>query len=202
MSALPIPAEKSDEIVPLDQFMRMDFDERVELVNGKIVRMGWNNFTHATLINWIGRKIGNWEESKDWGFIAVGDAGVQIHAEDPATARGADILCISHERHAKVERKGVVIDVGPELIIEVTSPSNTWDHIQDKLNEYFSIGTDEVWVVSPPHKSVTVYHSTKESRTYTTEDAETVSPSRLEGFELPLVEMGKLIDRIETDSSK
>ena len=127
MSAVPLSIEDRALIVSLDQFMSTDFEERVELVDGKLVYMGWNNFTHATLIGWLSRLLGNWAEPLEWGFIGSGDAGIQIKGGERATARGADVLCISYARHAKVQRKGVIIDVGPELIIEVASPSNTWD---------------------------------------------------------------------------
>lgn len=174
--------------------MMMDFDERVELVDGKIKRMGWNNIIHARLVSWLSRIIGNWASESGWGIILGGDAGIRTKRAN--TARGADVVCISFERYAKVGEKGKVIDLGPELIIEVMSPSNTWNDINDKLAEYFDLDAGEVWVVSPDHRKITVFDTEKSSRSYTAADDERLTSQQLPGFELVLKDMAREIDQL------
>jgi Uma2 family endonuclease len=45
----------------------------------------------------------------------------------------------------------------PALAIEILSPRNTAGQIERKLTLYFSEGADEVWVVDPDKRSMTVY---------------------------------------------
>ena len=190
------PVLEKEPLCTLDEFLRMDFDEKVELVEGKVIHMGWNNFTHGMLIMWLGRILGNWSDKTSWGWISGGDTGV-LTKQNPDSARGADIACISFERYAKVKKKGKIIDVGPELLIEVVSPSNTWNDIQDKVAEYFAIGTDEVWVISPKHRSVTTYESSGTVKAFDAAKHEFVTTQQLPDFQLPLAEMAKLVDEAE-----
>jgi Uma2 family endonuclease len=55
-----------------------------------------------------------------------------------------------------------VWDNVPELAIEVVSPSNTADHVQEKIHEYFAAGVRRVWVVYPRQQEVYVYASSTE----------------------------------------
>lgn len=189
-----------DREYTVDDFLMLDFDERVDLVDGKLVKMGWTNFIHARLVAWLCRIMDEWADSANWGFVAGGDAGVQTKVDPKQSARGADLVVISHERYAKVEQKGKIIDFGPELIIEVVSPNNTWDDIQTKIGEYFAIGTTEIWVVSPVAKNVTVHKSPKKIETYTAADEEIVTSEQLPGFELPLAKLAEKIDQLVEQS--
>jgi Uma2 family endonuclease len=128
----------------------------------------------------------------------VGDAGI-LTKRNPATTRAADVIAISFERYGRIapERKGKVVDLGPELIVEVVSPSNTWDDIQAKLAEYFALGTKEVWVVGPNQKAITAYTAIDQPRVFTADKDDRVTSSQMPGFELPVGEMGALIDKLQ-----
>ncbi|MCB0141654.1 MAG: Uma2 family endonuclease [Caldilineaceae bacterium] len=50
------------------------------------------------------------------------------------------------ERFAQVQSDSY-LDVAPELIVEILSPSDAWSELQTKLAEYFAIDVKLVWVV-------------------------------------------------------
>lgn len=54
-----------------------------------------------------------------------------------------------------VEQNGF-IHSAPQLVIEVLSPSETHSEISGKLCDYKTIGTGEVWLVSPEAATVEV----------------------------------------------
>ncbi|HUP00585.1 MAG TPA: Uma2 family endonuclease [Gemmatimonadota bacterium] len=54
--------------------------------------------------------------------------------------------------------------MGPDLAVEIVSPSNTAADIQEKVLEYLAAGSRLVWVVHPRSRSVTVYRSREEIR--------------------------------------
>lgn len=190
-----------DREYTVDEFLDLNLDGEAELVEGRIVfrEMSYTNSIHAALVIWFGNILSNWSRETEWGLILGGDAGIQTKA-GPGQVRGADLICISNERYEKVTRKGVIVDVGPELIIEVISPSNTWEDIQSKVKEYLNMGTDEVWVVGPAAREVTVYHVPNRSESFSRADRKTLSARELPGFELPLEEMERLIDRMGGDA--
>ena len=49
-----------------------------------------------------------------------------------------------HSRHTGID--GYVTEA-PEICIEVMSPSNSWQEMQDKIPLYFEVGAQEVWIV-------------------------------------------------------
>lgn len=53
------------------------------------------------------------------------------------------------------------LEGSPELVIEVNSPSNTKAELADNANTtLLGNGALEVWVVSPEHRTITVYRRT------------------------------------------
>jgi Uma2 family endonuclease len=47
--------------------------------------------------------------------------------------------------------------VGPDLAIEVLSPDQGADYVEERLEDYWKLGTMEVWIVEPDTKTVTGY---------------------------------------------
>ena len=75
--------------------------------------------------------------------------------------RRPDVAFISHARWP-VQRKApkvAVWDMVPDLAIEVVSPSNTANHVHEKIHEYFEAGVNRVWVIYPGQKEIYVYAS-------------------------------------------
>jgi Uma2 family endonuclease len=50
-------------------------------------------------------------------------------------------------------------DVVPDLVIEVTSPHDLVEESLQKIDEYFQVGVQIVWVVYPELRRVYVYES-------------------------------------------
>ena len=55
-----------------------------------------------------------------------------------------------------------VWDMVPDMAIEIVSPTNTADHVQEKIHEYFAAGVRRVWVVYPRQQEIYVYASPTE----------------------------------------
>ena len=48
------------------------------------------------------------------------------------------------------------MEMPPDLVVEVLSPSNTRRDIEDKLADYGTIGVRECWLVSPEAETIEV----------------------------------------------
>jgi len=55
-------------------------------------------------------------------------------------------------------------DLAPNLAVEVVSPSNAAEEIEDKIQEYFDAGVELVWVIYPRHRRIYVYDSPTHNR--------------------------------------
>jgi Uma2 family endonuclease len=119
--------------------------------------------------------------------MAVGDSGLYTE-RDPDTVRGTDLCFTSNERLLERDKSKAYLDVAPDWITEVKSPSNTEAYIQEKLAEYFAINVRMVWLVDPEERCVHVYRSMTDIRTFNEGDTIT-GEDVLPGFTLPVAKI-------------
>jgi Uma2 family endonuclease len=62
------------------------------------------------------------------------------------------------------------IEVAPELVVEIMSPTDRWQDVRQKLVEYFAIGVRWVWIVEPANRTVLVFRSTTDMQQYGMDD--------------------------------
>ena len=73
----------------------------------------------------------------------------------PCAPRQPDVMVISNARHYIIGRQ--VIEGGPDLVIEILSPSNTRHReLEEKLQDYQPINVREAWIVATQGQTVEV----------------------------------------------
>ena len=80
---------------------------------------------------------------------------------------------------------GQVLNVVPDLAVEILSPSNTWEEMARKRREYFAGGAKLVWQADPATRSVEVFTAADASTTLD-ENASLDGGDVLPGFTLPI----------------
>ncbi len=78
--------------------------------------------------------------------------------------------------------------VVPELVIEVVSPNDIAESLQEKVKEYLTAGVQIVWLVYPRLGWVVAYESIHKMRGFTIADDLDAEPL-LSGFRLPMREL-------------
>jgi len=115
------------------------------------------------------------------GFVA-GEAGMMRLAL--GLVRIPDVSFVSWSQTPDRRLPDVpILDLHPDLAVDVLSESNTKREMEEKLENYFDSGASLVWLVDPTTRTVRVYTSVEES---TTVDATGVldGGTVLPGFEL------------------
>jgi len=159
---------------------------RTELVKGEIIYLSPTGHLHGFLESNFDRVLGAFVYQHKLGRVFVGEVGIYTH-RNPDTVRVADVAFISRERLAQVQSQSY-LDVAPELIVEVLSPDDAWSQLMEKLEEYFTIGVQMVWVADPRRQQVYVYSSLTEVERFTM--AEVLSGGKiLPGFSVPVAEL-------------
>jgi Uma2 family endonuclease len=134
---------------------------RVELVQGEIVSLSPTGKQHGVIEGNIYYELSKFNrEQGSLGQVIVGEAGLYTR-RNPDTIRGMDVAFISTARLAQVKSESF-LDVAPELIVEIMSPSDRWVDVMTKLAEYFAIDVKLVWVVEPRSQQVYIYRSLTE----------------------------------------
>lgn len=145
-------------LVTAEEFKQIaqDHDGLVELVRGAVVEVSRPGTKHGYICNEIGRHLGNWARSHRAGRAISNDAGVQTE-HDPDTVRGPDVYFIREERLPGGKLPDGWLEVPPDLCVEVFSPHDRWKDVLEKIDEYFTLGVPEVWVLDPQKREVHVH---------------------------------------------
>jgi len=186
-SAHTDPATSSaQEVITGEELFDMGDIGRAELIEGRIFRMSPTGYPHGEYEGNFYAELRTFVRKHKLGKVMVGEVGVYT-ARDPDTVRGADALFISHERFAQ-RQSDSFLDVAPELIVEIMSPSDRWTDVIQKLREYFAIGVQLVWVADPTAQTVYAYRSMTDVREFTADDT-LPGDDVLPGFAVPVAQL-------------
>lgn len=173
------PPVVSDRRITAAEFEQMDFEFPVELVHGKVEHMPPAEPRLGRVCLNVGYLIEQWLRTTNLGTVVGNDSSVVID-ELQSTVRGPDVAYVTWQQLQQRTIPKGSLRVAPNLVVEVLSPTDRWDRIEVKLNEYFTVGVQEVWVVSIDERVVWVCQP--QSRRRLTETEELTTPTVLPGF--------------------
>jgi Uma2 family endonuclease len=90
------------------------------------------------------------------GLVVGGEAGVRLR-QTPESTVGVDVAYVGHEVAARRGTDTTLIDGAPVLAVEILSPSDTVEDINEKIDEYLAAGVLVVWVIDPHDRTVMIY---------------------------------------------
>lgn len=146
-----------------------DDGSRYELFDGELIRMNPTNLRHLQISGRLIRLIGNYVEEGNRGV--VGGEGGFVFRRDPDKVYAPDVVFISTDRLPPTDAWTGFAEIAPNLAVEVLSPGDTADYINDKVVTYLTAGARLVWVVDPRRRSVTVYQADRTARVLLEGDA-------------------------------
>ncbi len=175
-----------EKLITGDELLAMGDIGRTELIDGRIVYMPPTSGGHGYNEIEIGGFLREYVRPRKLGWVLGGEVGIYIR-RNPDRIRAADVAFVSRKQSAQRPRHGY-LEIAPELVVEVISPRDTWEEIHDKLEDYFSIGIQRVWVVHPDQEYVLVYRSPTDSTKIKSSEI-LRGEGTLAGFELSLAEL-------------
>lgn len=156
--------ETTNRPITGEELLRMTDVGRCELVKGQVKEMPpATGQPHGRIELEVGHYLREYVVEDDLGQVMVGEVGIYTE-RNPDSVRAADVLFISQDRLDQASPEGF-LDVPPELVVEIMSPTNSWEDMRRKLKEYFDVGVDTVWVVEPSNRAVQVYRGIDEVQT-------------------------------------
>lgn len=133
--------------------------QRCHVVDGVLVIEPPPTLTHQWMIGEIGVRLSNFVKERELGVVMMAPLDVLVRKE-PLRVRQPDVLYLSAERtgiRGLAELRGMaLLEIPPDLVVEVLSPSDTRRDIEDKVADYRRIGVQECWLVSPEAETVEV----------------------------------------------
>jgi Uma2 family endonuclease len=129
---------------------------QVELVGGRVVSTQQPSLREGSICNRVAYHLGQYVDTYDLGHVAINDSWV-VTKRGPDTVRGSDILFVSYARLPKGKVPEGLLNVVPELVFEVRSPSDLWTDMIAKMLEYLSAGVAVVVILDPKTESASVF---------------------------------------------
>ncbi|MEO8100669.1 MAG: Uma2 family endonuclease [Acidobacteriota bacterium] len=170
----------------LEQLARMPEDGlRHELDAGELLVMTRPNSRHGALQAELIRILGDHVRRNKLGRI-YSESGF-ILGRNPEILRGPDVAFVRQDRLPQVPDDGWA-ELGPDLVVEIVSPSDTARQIDRKVHQYLAAGTLAIWIVYPDTKSVHVFEPAGAARMVESHDLLS-SPQALPGFEIRVAEI-------------
>jgi Uma2 family endonuclease len=138
----------------------------------------------------LGRLI-SYVEGNQLGGVYGADTTFRIGENE----RIPDVAFVSAARlPAEGEPEGIW-RIPPDLAVEITSPNDLYERVISKVEEYFGGGVRQVWLLSPEHKTVTIFQAPTRS-TILTEADDLVSEEILPGFRCRIAELFRSPSRV------
>src|SRR6185369_12119173 len=135
-----------------------------ELVRGRVVEMDVPAPRHGEICANITTLINPHVRGRGMGRVVSNDGGI-LTERDPDTVRGGDVAYYSYARVPQGPLPAGYLDVVPELVFEVRSPTDRWSRLIAKAAEYLEAGVTVVCLLDQVSETVQVYRAEELPRT-------------------------------------
>lgn len=174
-----ISAERFFELMEQPEYL----DRVMELVEGELIEMSKPTRIHGIVVANLTAEIVYFVKHRGLGEVNAGDTGFILERGEDGrdTVRGLDIAFVSESR-APEPPDFSWYEVGPDLAVEVISPSNKASDTHLKVTQLLNAGARLVWLVYPATRTVEAHTS---AGAKTLREDETLSGGDvLPGFEI------------------
>ncbi|MBM4035361.1 MAG: Uma2 family endonuclease [Planctomycetes bacterium] len=142
---------------------------RYELIGGEIKKMSPAGVRHGRVAGRLIRLLSRYEFLDDLGELLIAETSFRL-SRDPDTVRVPDIAFIRAERLRGWDDREACWPGAPDLAVEVLSPSDAPDEVDEKVRAWLDAGAAMVWVVNPLRRTVTVHRGAAADTTLTVND--------------------------------
>ena len=137
------------------EYLLWKFEERVELLKGKLFRMSAPSINHQRVSRKLTTKIDNYLEGKRCEvFSAPFDVVLKNPNGEDNTVLQPD-LCVVCDPEKLADGKRCY--GAPDWVLEIVSPSNVEKELSKKMHIYEEAGVVEYWVLRPEEKELDIF---------------------------------------------
>jgi Uma2 family endonuclease len=159
---------------------------RYELEWGVLRRMPPPSVRHGRIMSRVCFHMEAYADESGAGVVFA-NGGVIVE-QGPDVVRGPDVAFVTTSRLPPDWDFSGYLPFGPDLAIEIISPSEEQHDIEKKIAEYFAAGTRLVWLFDPETRTVTARRPDGSARV-DVEGEEVDGEDVLPGFRLAVAEI-------------
>lgn len=170
-----------------DLLLMSEDEGRFELIEGELREMSPTGEEHGELAAILTSQLLIHAREHRLGTVYAAETGFHL-SRNPDVVLAPDVAFVRAGRLPADRDRRKFVEVAPDLVVEVISPSEQPGDVVNKVQRYLNAGVLLVWVVYPQQRTVAVF---KADRTWDTlqGDAELDGGDVLPGFKLMLSEL-------------
>lgn len=141
----------------VEEFLALPDDGcQYELVQGELIEMPGSGFEHSDIGLGLGAELRAFVRKHSLGRV-TGSDGAYVLNREKRTVLVPDAAFVRADRLPPPGERSGVLELVPDLVIEVASPNDSANMISEKVREYLDAGVQLVWVVFPKRRMVQIY---------------------------------------------
>jgi len=171
-----------------------------EIIDGEVIPLAGPRLKHQAVSQELFKRLDIFASVKRLGKLFYAPFDFVIRRA-PVRTRQPDLFFLSRERlhdwaHLQEQPR---LEFAPDLVIEILSPSDTYTYWSEKLQDYFTLGVPEVWLVDVDKRAIEVQvRAAGGYRSLGWFAGEQAVPSQvLAGLELKPAEVFAVLDELE-----
>ncbi len=142
--------------VTTEEFLKMPDRGRYELIDGEL-RERNASFLSTVIGGRIGGMLEPYCRERKLGWLPTAQQGYRCFPWKPRLVRMADVSFVRRERVDPMRWAEGYCPIPPDLAVEVVSPSDEVEKLDEKVKEYLRAGVKLIWVVRPVFRAVQVF---------------------------------------------
>jgi len=157
------PDMATKTLMTVDQFLLLPDEElrRHELWQGELVEVGETILNHNLIRDELVYSVRYFLRRHNLGGQAVAETGIQF---DSITLSRPDVAYWDAEHLASIDKNRSPVEIMPQLLAEVVSPSNSLSELFRKAEFFLRCGVQVVWVVDRDPLEIHVFEKGKARR--------------------------------------
>ena len=167
MDVISVPTtEATKKKISFEDYLLMpEINHPYEIIDGKFMLSPVPPPVHQRMSANIFKRLDEHVEAENLGIVLFAPIDI-ILQHHPLRTRQPDVLFIHKDKLSGTGFDAIeelqILEIAPDLVVEVLSASDTEKVLSGKLADYQRIGVKECWLVSREARSVEVLQLTKE----------------------------------------
>jgi Uma2 family endonuclease len=145
------------EVTP-EELLAMPDGGHYELIDGELKERNVSVLSSRVAVK-VSTVLNNYSDQTGAGIVLESELGYRCFPWKPRRILRADVSFIRADRMSEERLSEGFCTIAPDLAVEVVSPNDMIEELDEKVEEYLRAGVKLVWVLRPNVRAVQVFRA-------------------------------------------
>jgi Uma2 family endonuclease len=137
----------------------LESENRFEWINGRLKERSLMGAKANRVATILARLLDTHAAAHRLGWVFTEKCGYQSFANEPKRVRFPDVSFIARGRLPNDQIPDGHMTVAPDLEVEVVSPNDVAEDLEDRVSDYLAAGVRLLWIIYPATRSASLVRS-------------------------------------------